>query len=374
MSLILNGDLTKLKNLGMGMYKDAVDAGKPFKVWLEDYVATKEGGGFETPYRGLSNMETFMEIRRMKAAGETVPMTAYELALAAHDIKAFGSITDPVSKFFTNASTSTLFPEFIGTRIYTGAIVSAIWPFFMQETVNITGLTFKKIYLNDTAPQRQGGRVGRGGLFPKKTFTVGDESVNLEKYGVEIEFDYEILADQPLNLYGKELEKIGKQIGVDETDDMFYILVNGDGNSNGLESAQTVSAVTSGSVSKLDIIDLATACPMPYNLNVFAGPTAYMRLYWDALSDMTNPNLQKAEIPIPLPMGYRWDSGQMLSVTDRFYGVDKSQAISYVTNDAMLLTETDRIINKQVVTTVVSKRGIFTVNTQDAIGCLDITA
>ena len=370
---LIKGDLSKLKSVEMGMYQQASKDGLPFKVWLEKYITKPEGGSFErTPYYGLSNLETFMLRRKMRREGQVVPMTAYELALAAHDIKAFGSQTDTVEKFFANSNTQTLFPEFIGTRIYTGAVVASIWQYFMQETVNITGLTFRKVYLNDTEGERKLGRAARGSEFRKVHFSVGKETVNLEKYGVELDFDYEVIYDQPLNLYGKELEKVGKQIGVDETNDMLYTLVNGDGNSNGLESAQTVSVTTTTQISKLDIIGLATACPMPYQLNVFAGPTAYMRKYWDALSDMTNPNLQKAEIPIPLPMGYRWDSGQLSSVTDRFYGVDSSQAMSYVTNDTMLLTETDRIITKQQVVTVVSKRGVFTVNTQDAIGCLDI--
>jgi len=372
--MVIKGNLDKLKKLEMGMHQEAASTGKSFGVWFEDYIQTPEGGGFEkTIYDGLSNFEVIQLRRKMHAAGEVIPPRAVELALEAQGVKAFGMHTDTVSKFYQNADTVVLFPWYLSDRIYSGAIVAGIWDKFIMETVIISGLDFRKIYMDDTEGDRQMGRSSRGGEFRKARFATSKQQVSLEKYGIELTFDYEVIYDTPLSLFAKSLEKVGKQIGVDETNDMLYTLVNGDGNSNGLESAQTKTTVTTNYIEKRDIITLAAACPMPYNLSVFCGPTPWMIHYWDALSDMTNPVGQKAEIGIPFPAGYRWDSGQTLSVTDRFYGVDKSTAMAYVTNDTMNLTETDRIINKQQTQTVISKRGVFTVHEQDGIGCLDIT-
>jgi hypothetical protein len=95
-----------------------------------------------------------------------------------------------------------------------------------------------------------------------------------------------------------------------------------------------------------------------------------MRKFWDALSDMQNPAQQWGMTGMTLPRGYDWDRDVVTA--DRFYGVDSKRAIGYVTNDAAIMTETDKIISKQEVETVISKRCKFHVIDQDGIGCLDI--
>lgn len=364
-------EIKKLKNLEKGMYEEAAKSGKSFSVWLEDHITTNEGGAFEpTPYKGLTQFEVAQKRRALKANGQDIPPTAYELALAANEIKAFGAYTDRVGKFFQNSNTTVLFPEYIQNRVYAGALQASIIQNFVAETVVIEGLDFKKIYLQDTEADRQTSRVTRGGEAPKKHIKVGKESVALEKYMVNMVFDYESVYDTPLNLYSLTLQRVGQQIGIDESDDMVYAMINGDGNSNGLESAQTENATTSGAIEKLDIIKLASALPLPYKLDVFVGKKAYMQKFWDALSDMQNPAAQWGQTGMQLPMGFEWDRNVLTS--DYFIGLDSNLTMGYVTNDTVMMTETDRIIAKQQVETVVSKRGKFNILDQDGIGALDI--
>ena len=361
----------KLKSLEIGMYEEASKAGKPFSQWLEHYITTPEGGGFEkTAYHGMTNYDKALFQAQLKREGKDVPHDALEIALAVQGIKAFGSYTDTVEKFFQNSNSVVLFLVYVTNQIYGTSLRSGLMQSMIANTTTIQGLDFRKTYLEDSEPDRQMAITSRGAEAPQKHFKVRKETVYLNKYMINVVFDYESIYDTPLNLYNTVLMKIGEQFAIDETDDLICALINGDGNSNGLESAQTVETVTSGSIEKLDIIGLKSSLPEPYELDVFVGRTAYMRKYWDALSDMQNPAQQWGMTGMSLPRGEKWNRD--IVTADRFFGADSRRAIGMVTNDTTMMTETNKIINRQVVETVISKRSKFHVIEQDAIGCLDI--
>jgi len=367
------GDATKLvKVMDKGVYDDALKSGQPLGVWMEEKISDTEWGGFEpTIYKNMTNYEMFKTRKELKRKGESIPPNAFEIALAAHGIKAYGAQTDPVSKFFLNSGTVILFPFWLSNQIYTGALMASLVPELIANTVVIQGLDYRKIYLSDSEGDRQTARTSRGGEAPTKHFRVTKQDQSLEKYMIELLFDYEVINDTPLNLYSAALQKVGAQIGIDETDDLVYALINGDGNSNGLEAGQTVDVLTSGSIEKLDIIGLSSALPLPYKLRKFVGRKTYMRLFWDALSDMTNPAAQWGMTGMDLPIGYEWDRASVTA--DTLYGVDPDLGVQFITNDTAVMTETDKIINKQQVRTVVSKRSKISIIDQDAIGALDVT-
>jgi len=362
----------KLK-LEKGMYTEAIEQHLPFNIWLEKHLVDQYQ--MEPTYyeqQEMSNYQKFMYRRQLQKQGKEVPMDGFEIALKMAGIKAFGVNTDKVEKFFVNSDTVILFPEYISNRVYAAAMRSAIWPQLVAETTTITGLDFRKVMLEDTEAQRQTQRRSRGAAFPKKRFTTGKELTHLEKYGVELEIDYEAYYDSPINFFGLVVERVGAQIGIDETDDLIYNAVNGDGNSNGLTAGNTTTTTTTATIVKKDIIKFKAELNAPYEIDKFVGPKSYLIEYWDALSDMTNPSAQWGATGMTLPQGYEWDRGAVNTAGDRFYGFDTRFAMGYVTNDAFAMTETDKIINRQTVTTVISKRGVFPVLDTNAIGCLDI--
>ena len=368
----LKGDGEKLvKVLEKGIYTEATKAGLPLDVWMENQIGKTEWGGFEdTIYKGKAACEVYEMRKNLKRKGDFIPATAFEMALSAAGIKAYGARTDTVSKFFANSTNLVLFPFYVQNQIYTGALQASLVPELIANTVVITGNDYRKIYLVDSEGDRQLSRSSRGGQATVKHFRVNKQDQSLEKYMIELDFDYEVIEDSPLNLYAASLQKVGAQIGIDETDDVIYALINGDGNSNGLESAQTVAITVSGAVEKADIINFASALPLPYKLRKFVGKKTYMRMFWDALSDMTNPAAQWGMTGMTLPIGYEWD--RTIVTSDRFIGVDPELGVQYLTNDTAVMTEVDKIINKQQVRTVVSKRSKMSIIDQDAIGALDI--
>ena len=358
---LFNGKLEK------GMYQTAADNGMPFFRWLEEQRAQKIG---PTPYYGMSFVDIWRYRKKMRAQGKLFPLTAFEEQLKFFDIHAVGSITDVVGKFFRTSDTSVLFPEYVSTQVYYGLLQMGLTQEFIQDWTVIQGHDYRKVYLQDSEDERELAKANASGEFPSVEVTVSKQTIHLEKYGKQFIFDYEEIKDTPLNLYGAQLMRVGEQIAISETDDMVYVLINGDGNSNGLESAQTKTTETSGAIERKDVIKLAMALPKPYSLDKFLGRKAYGVEYNDALASMTNPSAQWGITTLILPQFFEWDRPVVTS--DRFYGVDSKRTLGYVTNDTMVLTETDKLIGKQKQRYVVSKRSSIHVIDQDGIGCLDI--
>lgn len=373
MPMMKAAEIEKIKkdfHIDAGLYTDALKAGVSPEVYLEKLMAEKLGQ--DSAYTHCDSTGQMIRTRRKIQAltGQAEP-TALEKILLAHGIKAFGDRTDVVGKFWETTDTTTLFPVYISNRVYAGLIKASIAEDMVAVMNVIKGTSYQKLYLQDAAVDRSMRKEGRGGEFPETTIKASKENVQLEKFGRTINVDYEILDLSPISIYELALQRIGMQIGVDESNWLIYVLLNGDGNSNGLESGQTVDVDTTNVISKKDIIAFAAALPTPYQLTNFVGRTAMMVKFWDALSDMSNPVVQLQQIGIPIPAGKQWDEDTLTS--DLLLGVDKSQAIGMTTTDQGMVEESEKLITKQVRRTVVSKRSGFHVIQQDAIGALNVT-
>ncbi len=357
--------------LEVGMYEQAARTGKSFSGWLEEYQIEK--GMEPTPYFGLTNFEVALKQASLAKQGKEVPKTAFEMQLEAHDVKAFGMYTDKVDKFFVGSGTSVLFPEFISNRVYAGSLQGSIVPRLVAIMSGIDELSFAKLYLEDQEKDREWKKVAGKTEFPTTTIKHGKQNISLGKFGRTLDYGYEILMAARINIFALAIERMGKQIGLQESDALINVLFNGDGalsTSNGLLADNTQSVETSGSITKKDVIKLASALPQPYQLNKAVAKKDRAIDIRDALSDMSNPAAQWGMTSLTLPEVIEWDR-DVISDPDKVIGVDSANAIEYVTNDAFHLQETDKVITNQSVKTVISKRSAFSVVDQNAIGALD---
>jgi len=146
-----------------GMYLDAASKGITFGEFAEEVISTKEAGEFKpTIYKGLSPYDKYYTKKAYFDRNETPPPDAFELMLSAQDIKTKGISSDPVSKFFQSSSAAVLYPWFIMNEVHSGSLARSIWQEFVGVTSRIDGLSFKKVYLQDTEGDRQMGRSTRG--------------------------------------------------------------------------------------------------------------------------------------------------------------------------------------------------------------------
>jgi len=351
--------------LESGMYEEAAKRGQSFSMLLEDIRAEKQQ---PTIYRGLTKTEIFALRKELKAQGKEIPLTAFEECLKFAGIQAYGTHTDVVGKFFEYSDVDVLFPEFIADRVYAGMLKSSIVPeFVMAETV-ISSTNFHKIYIEDTEADRQLGEVGKGEEFGETKIVVSKESIYLTKFGRYLTVAYEDVEYQRLNVFGRALERIGLQIEIDRSDDMVSTLINGDGNSN--TPGTTVESDSSGTIGTADVIEWATCLPTPYKMDKHLGKKALLVKYYTALADFENPIATWGFMGINLPKTFEWDRSVLTS--DYLLGVDSRYAIEHITTGAVL-TETEKVIRKQLHGTAISHRDAFAIFDENAVAIFDET-
>lgn len=354
-------------SLDKGIYTDAANNSQSIVGFLEDLWCEKAEE--ETPYRGMTNIEIWEQRENLRKDHKPVPKLGLHKMLEANGLKAFGARVDTVDKFFENSNLAVLFPAYIDSVIYSGSIRASIVPGIIARTISIDGLEFKKIYLEDSEETQEGRPGTRGTHIPETTINVYNESVALRKWQRSVPIDYEALYGIPLTLYQEILERIGMRIGVQESQHAVSVLINGDGNANGLDSEWTEETAVSGAVSKDDIIKFSNLLDPPYQINTFVAQKSYMNLWMNGLSNLINPNAQWGVTGMTLPTGRQWKQD---ALDDYILGIDKNNCLGYVVNDSLNMTERDRIIDKQQVLTVITKRSEFNIFQQSTIGALDV--
>ena len=361
-----DGSWISKDGLDEGIYKAAAKQGITVSMFLENMRS--EAKSEQSIYQGMTQSEVMRTKRALAKAGQAIPQTAFEEALQMAGIKAFGSNTDNVSKFFELSDTDVLFPEFVSNRIGAGLLLTGLVnEFSMAETV-IPSEYYMKIYLDDVQDDRQLREVGKAEVFPETKIKVSSQSVRLVKYGRYITMAYEDIKYQRLNVFGKFMERIGMQIDIDRTDDMFYILVNGDGNSN--TPGTTVETATSGTIGVADLISWANGAPSPYKIDKFAGKKALLNEYLVTLADFQNPIATWGFMGVDLPRSFEWDRSIM--TTDYFVGVDSRYAVEHLTTGA-IMTESEKLIRAQVNGTAVSHCDGFSIFDKNAVAIFDET-
>lgn len=349
------------------MYEEARKGDMTLSMYLEDLKS--HGTGEKTPYYGLTPNEVFALRKSYEVKGEQAPMTAMEELLFRGGIKASGSRTDTVGKLFEYSDLEVLVPEIMANKIYAGLLMDSLVPkFIATETVIRNGYDYKKLYINDTEQERQTSIITPGGDIGETQIGVAQKSIQMRKFGTYLTITYETLEWQRLNVWGICLERIGKQIQIDETDDMFYTIVNGDGNTS-TSAGTTVQTAASGTIANVDVIGWATGLPAPYKLNVFAGKKALIQEYIATLVGMNNPFSAYAT-GIDLPQHYEWD--RSIITTDYFIGVDSRYGVEHLTSGG-IMTESEKIIRRQINGTAITYWAGFGIIDNQATAIFDET-
>jgi len=349
------------------MYEEARKGDMTFSMYLEKMKS--KGVGDTTPYYGLTPSEVFALRKSYELKGEPAPMTAMEELLFRAGIKASGSRTDTVGKLFEYSDLEVLVPEIMSNKIYAGLLMDSLVPkFIATETVVRSGYDYKKLYISDTEQERQTSIITPGKDIGETQIGIAQKSIQMRKFGTYLTITYETLEWQRLNVWGVCLERIGKQIQIDETDDMFYTIVNGDGNTS-TTAGTTVKTVATGVIATQDVIGWATGLPMPYKLSVFAGRKTLLQEYLATLVGMNNP-FNAYSTGIALPQHYEWD--RTIITSDTFVGVDSRYGVEHLTSGGVL-TESEKIIRKQINGTAITYWAGFGIIDNQATGIFDET-
>jgi len=353
----------------VGIYKHLADnEGKTLSMFLEEKRYEKTG---EKTYYGKTKGEVVAIKTQMRSNNETPPMTAFEELLAKANIKVTGPFTDPISKFYQYSDVTTLFPEFIADRVYSGKLKSSVVPLFsMGETV-IDANTFEKMYLNDTEDDRDMYEIAKYEDLPETRIKVGDKSIHLGMFGRRVvlsQFDKGMRA----NVFGRFMERIGLQFGIRESDLMFYRLINGDGNSDTTPGTTvTADATGAGALSLEDAISWSLGLPTPYTMDRFVMRKANLVKYYNRLYDATITSVSGSERLVVFPDAVEWDRS---AITANYaWGVDSRYAIEHVTSGG-IQTQAENIVRNLTNETAIYAMFEFAIADQNAVAVWDLSA
>jgi hypothetical protein len=304
-------------------------------------------------------------------------VTGLEKEFAARGIRSKGPGADRVEKLFVSANDTPLFPVFLATQVLAGMLAASLVPSLCASEIRINSHVAEKITLSDTSALRTLKFIGEGTDFPKTKILRAEGSVKLYKYGRLLEASYESVRLMHLDVFGLMLQRMGMQIGIDQTDDLIETLLAGDGTL--LSAVTDTDAEVSGTLDYDELIRLALAFPIGYEMT-------------DAVCNDTNARtiLNMAEFKDPLAgfnfqargmrgmnaitgaTWHRWTStGSTTFSTDRILAVDRRGA-ACLFREGDLLEESDMLIDRQLHQRTLSEWCGFMKLDLNASQCLDI--
>jgi hypothetical protein len=281
---------------------------------------------------------------------------AYDLAGLNECMKAAGiRRSDTVEKAFfssSNASgTQGLFPAFLASQIIAGQMATSLVPMICLSEVRINSHVQEKVKITDTTATRQLNWIDEGQDIPKTTISKSTGSITLHKYGRMLEATYETVRLLHLDIISLQLQRMGRQVGIDETDTLLETAVTGDGNSS--SSGTSANTAVSGTLAYTDLVTHWQTFAIGYEQRHSVAPDALIA----NLVNMAEfkDHLQGFDFlrtgAIPGPFGSTWH--RWTSTGSAGYGTTK--VVSFDDRVAMvmyregdLLEEADQLIDKQL--------------------------
>jgi HK97 family phage major capsid protein len=338
----------------------------------------------EARRRGITFRDLLEEIDptpERNAQGDIVGLDAYQRQLKAQGIKTSGPNSSLLEKFFATTSSAILFPHYVETQVLQGMQAASILPQILATTTRINSHTYDAVRMSETAADRQLRAAAEGAALPTTTLATTDESIKLKKHGRLLMATYEALRLQKLNVVGVFLQRLGAQIGVDESNEALRVIIGGDGNT-GTGITDTDSDV-SGTLDYDEMVKLWLAFDSGYECNTIVAYDTHIQtiLNMDEFKDPMAGFKFQATGQLVNPLGarlVRWaDTDGFVDasandVSDWVIGIDRRYCLEQVVEQDVTV-EVDRLIDKQFERTAVSKWTGFKKLDPAAAQAIDVT-
>ena len=341
-----------VKELDRGFYEEARRQEKHPLALLTELV-NPEPPEIEAVERRLS--AKFPQLAPGSPLAQNVADWAYMVTGLEKELAARGiSRGDTVEKAFfssANGPNQPLFPVFLASQIIAGQMAGSLVPMLVASELRINSHVQEKVTITDTAASRGTKRGTEGEDLPKTTISHTGSSIALTKYGRMLEATYESVRLMHLDILALQLQRMGQQIGVDQTDDLIETLISGDGTAG--SPITFVTAASPGVLNYDELVLLFLQFPIGYQMRHAVINDSLLRTILN-LAEFKDPVAGfrfTREGVLPGPMGaawHRWTSANSQGFgTDRILAVDERfAAVLYREGD--LLEEADQMIDKQI--------------------------
>lgn len=341
-----------VKDLDRGFYEEARRQEKHPLAYLTELV-NPEPPEVEAIERRLS--AKFPAMAAGSPLAQNVADWAFMVAGLEKELTVRGiSRSDTVEKAFfssTNGPNQPLFPVFLASQIIAGQMAGSLVPHLVASELRINSHVQEKVTVSDTPTTRQLKGVGEGQDLPKTLIARTNGSIPLYKYGRLLEASYESVRLLHLDILALQMQRMGRQIGIDQSDQLIETLLEGDGTAG--SAVSWLTAESAGTLDYDELVRLFLAFPIGYQMRQAVINDALLRTILN-LAEFKDPMAGfrfTREGILPGPMGAQWhrwtSTGSQAFGTDRVLAVDdRMAAVLYREGD--LLEEADMLIDKQL--------------------------
>ncbi len=292
------------------------------------------------------------------------PLDAFERQLQLHGIVPNGVRSITMEQFFVGSGLI-LLPEYILREIQRGCRMVQDPNELIASTVSDTGPTVRPIYIKTTAAKTSLGKRGSGGggAYPRVELLYRDKEAAVIDRGRQFDFSYRVVRNQKLTEFRVFLNWIGAQMAYDEIDDIYNVLLNGDGTS---PAATDVFNGAAGTFAYTDLVHLAMAFEVParmthilalgtdvetiVNLSQFQEPNA-----WREAELFTRTGDYRSFLPVNAKLVVAPNA-----TSTKVLGLDCRFAVRETVTQPLMI-EAEKVINQKLESAVVSKESVYTV-------------
>ncbi|MDR1364161.1 MAG: phage major capsid protein [Oscillospiraceae bacterium] len=273
---------------------------------------------------------------------ELESLDAYQRQLKRFDIKVSGPESDIVEKFFINAESAILFPEYISRAITQGINWANILPEIIATRIKIHGIDYRPIQsvTSDLPSGITTNAVAEGASLREVNITTDPNLVKLIKHGRTLSCSYEALRHQNLETLTVILRKIGSDIADEQFEDVLEVLEK---NAFKID----VSGLSDGNLSYENLLKIWEALS-PYQLNIMLASTSSVRsiLALPEIKDTVSGMNFKSTGRLITPLGAQLIRVNLIS-GNVVYGLDKNFALQMIQSGGILI-DYDKVIDRQL--------------------------
>lgn len=336
-------------NDGAELYRKAAENGMNVTTYLEEITPSDDADSIDA----FDRLMLQNGIRTKSQPEKGLNSTTVEQML------------QPVQKNFylsNQPASIVLFPEFVNRTMRMARFVQDNLGDLLAARTGITGDTYRSIYVDMTDKTRfKLRRVAESAEIPAVTLKTKENSITLYKYGIVMNATYEVLRRMTLDQLTIHLQAVGMQTNLDKMAQLTDVIINGDGNTNSATNYNLTtldSAAVAGTPTYKAWISFLTKI-YPYQVNRVVGNVATLT----KIVTMTFPGID----PMLLLTRFAGETGTGLDVqlqegvftsiklvidpsmpNDVLIGMDNRFAVEEVFEIGADITETDRIISRQI--------------------------
>lgn len=266
-----------------------------------------------------------------------------------------------------------LLPEYIQREIERGYSMVQDPRELLAASVPVNGPSIKPIYIRMDNAKESFAKRSDGAAYPSVQLLYREKEADIQDKGRRFDFSYKVIRGQRLDEFRVFLWWIGAQFAYDEIDEIYDVIVNGDGTSPG---AGNVFSGTPGTWTYSDMVHLAISFDVPSQMTHVLGTKADVEKIlnfpqyqdpdtWHAAELFRREGRYQGLLPMNAKLVVSPNAA-----TTKFAALDKRFAIRESVAQPLMI-EAEKVISQKLESAVISKESVYTIMVDEAIKVSD---